>query len=45
MSYDLDFPAAQPAESFGFKHILYTKGGGRATVTIDRPDTNPRSGV
>lgn len=38
MSYDLDFPAAQPAKSFGFKHILYTKGGGRATVTIDRPE-------
>jgi enoyl-CoA hydratase/carnithine racemase len=38
MSYDLDYPAPQPAESFDFKHILYAKGEGRATITINRPE-------
>ena len=38
MSYELDYPKAQPADSFDFKHILYSKGGGRATVTINRPE-------
>ena len=38
MSYDLDYPTAQPADSFDFKHIRYTKGGGRATVMINRPE-------
>jgi enoyl-CoA hydratase/carnithine racemase len=37
MSYDLDYPAAQPAESFDFNYIIYTKGDGRATITINRP--------
>jgi enoyl-CoA hydratase/carnithine racemase len=27
----------RPAESFNFKLIQYTKGGGRATVTFNRP--------
>ncbi len=34
----MNFPAAQPAKSFGFKHILYEKEGHRATVTMNRPD-------
>src|SRR6266508_1960474 len=38
MSYDLDYPTPQPADSFDFKHILYTKANGRATVTINRPE-------
>jgi enoyl-CoA hydratase/carnithine racemase len=38
MSYDLDYPTPQPAESFDFKHILYRKGDGRATITINRPE-------
>jgi 1,4-dihydroxy-2-naphthoyl-CoA synthase len=38
MSYELDYPAAQPADAFDFKHILYAKGDGRATVTINRPE-------
>jgi enoyl-CoA hydratase/carnithine racemase len=29
---------AKPAESFGFKHIIYEKRGARATVTLNRPD-------
>lgn len=33
----MDFPTAQPAESFGFKNILYEKSGHRATVTMNRP--------
>src|SRR5919199_5388415 len=37
MSYDLEYPAAQPAGSFDFKYILYAKEGGRATITINRP--------
>ena len=32
------YPPAQPAESFGFERIIYTKGDWRATVTIDRPE-------
>jgi enoyl-CoA hydratase/carnithine racemase len=38
MSYNLDYPTAQPADSFDFKHILYTKNGERATITINRPE-------
>jgi enoyl-CoA hydratase/carnithine racemase len=38
MSHDLEYPTAQPAESFAFKHILYAKEGGRATITINRPE-------
>jgi enoyl-CoA hydratase/carnithine racemase len=38
MSYELDYPKAQPADSFDFKRILYSKSGGRATVTINRPE-------
>jgi enoyl-CoA hydratase/carnithine racemase len=34
----MEFPQAKPAESFGFKNILYSKQGHRATVTINRPD-------
>lgn len=34
----MDFPEPQPAGSFDFKNIVYTKGSHRATVTIDRPD-------
>jgi enoyl-CoA hydratase/carnithine racemase len=34
----MDFPQAQPAESFKFKSILYTKDGHRATVTMNRPE-------
>ncbi len=34
----MDFPHAQPVKSFGFKNIVYTKAGPRATVTINRPD-------
>lgn len=37
MSNELEYPAAQPAEAFDFKYILYAKGDGRATVTINRP--------
>lgn len=33
----MNFPMARPAESFGFKNILYAKNGHRATVTINRP--------
>jgi enoyl-CoA hydratase/carnithine racemase len=33
----MDFPQAQPADSFRFEHILYRKNGHRATVTINRP--------
>ena len=29
MSYDLDYPTPQPADSFDFKHILYAKANGR----------------
>src|SRR3984893_8152560 len=32
------YPPAQPAESFGFERIIYTKGDWRATVTINRPE-------
>jgi enoyl-CoA hydratase/carnithine racemase len=38
MSYNLDYPTPQPADSFDFKHILYAKNGGRATITINRPE-------
>jgi len=34
----MDFPHAQPVKSFGFKNIIYSKAGHRATVTINRPD-------
>jgi len=34
----MNFPQAQPAESFGFTNILYKKEGRRATVTMNRPD-------
>jgi len=27
----------RPAQDFGFQHILYEKSGGRAAITIDRP--------
>jgi enoyl-CoA hydratase/carnithine racemase len=30
--------SGRPAESFGFESILYLKGGGRATITLNRPD-------
>jgi len=33
----MDFPHAQPVKSFGFKNIIYTKAGQRATVTMNRP--------
>jgi len=33
----MNFPTARPTDSFGFKNILYTKTGHRATVTINRP--------
>ena len=32
----MNFPTARPADSFGFKNILYAKSGHRATVTINR---------
>jgi enoyl-CoA hydratase/carnithine racemase len=38
MTYDIDYPSAQPADAFDFKHIRYAKGNGRATVTINRPE-------
>jgi len=31
------FPAAKPAESFGFQNLIYQKHDRRATVTINRP--------
>ncbi|MBI1824962.1 MAG: enoyl-CoA hydratase/isomerase family protein [Planctomycetes bacterium] len=34
----MNFPERQPAESLGFKNIIYSKFGHRATVTINRPD-------
>ncbi len=34
----MNFPKAQPAESFDFKNIIYTKSGHRATVTLNRPE-------
>jgi len=34
----MDFPEAKPAESFEFQHIIYTKEGHRATVTMNRPE-------
>lgn len=33
----MDFPKAQPADSFGFKNIIYEKDGHRATVIMNRP--------
>jgi len=33
-----DFPQAQPAASFDFKNIIYTKQGHRATVVMNRPE-------
>lgn len=33
----MNFPEAKPAESFEFKHIIYTKEGHRATVVMNRP--------
>ncbi len=38
MSYDLDYPSAQPAETFDFWYIHYAKGDGRRTIMIDRPE-------
>ncbi|MCH7596520.1 MAG: enoyl-CoA hydratase/isomerase family protein [Planctomycetes bacterium] len=35
---EMNFPEAKPAESFDFKHIVYTKDGHRATVVMNRPD-------
>ena len=34
----MKFPEARPAESFGFKHIIYTKKAHRATVVMNRPE-------
>ena len=34
----MNFPEAKPAESFDFKHIIYTKDGHRATVVMNRPE-------
>jgi enoyl-CoA hydratase/carnithine racemase len=34
----VDYPSALTPEELGFKHILYTKAGGVATVTINRPE-------
>lgn len=34
----MQFPEPQPADSFGFKNIIYAKAGQRATVTINRPE-------
>ncbi|MGH9365171.1 MAG: enoyl-CoA hydratase-related protein, partial [Thermoanaerobaculia bacterium] len=34
----MNFPQPQPADSFGFKKIVYKKAGARATVTINRPE-------
>lgn len=31
---------ARPADSFSFEHILYTKHGARATVTLNRPQVH-----
>ncbi len=33
----MNFPEPQPAESFDFKNIIYTKQGHRATVVMNRP--------
>jgi enoyl-CoA hydratase/carnithine racemase len=33
----MNFPQPQPAESFDFKNIIYTKQGHRATVVMNRP--------
>ncbi len=33
----MEFPRAQPPDSFRFQNIIYTKVGHRATVTINRP--------
>ena len=38
MSYDLDYPLAQPAETFDFWYIHYAKGDGRGTIMIDRQE-------
>ncbi|MFL5733303.1 MAG: enoyl-CoA hydratase-related protein [Chloroflexia bacterium] len=34
----MDYPTAQTPEELGFKRIIYTKQGGVATVTINRPE-------
>jgi hypothetical protein len=34
MSYDLDYPSAQPAEMFDFWYIRYAKGDEQASITI-----------
>ena len=34
----MNFPQAQPASSFDFKNIIYTKEGHRATVVMNRPE-------
>lgn len=36
----MTFPRPQPASSFRFQHILYTKADHRATVTINRPEVH-----
>ncbi len=33
----LDYPRGLPPEELGFERIIYTKGEGRATVTLNRP--------
>ena len=38
MSYDLDYPSAQQAETFDFWYSHYAKRDGRGTVMIDRPE-------
>ncbi len=34
------YPAARPAEEFGFENILYSKQAGVATVTLNRPQVH-----
>ena len=38
MSYDLDYPSAQPAETLDFWYIRYAKGDGQGTIMIDRTE-------
>ena len=38
MSYDRDYPSAQPAETFVFWYIYYAKRDRRGTIMIDRPE-------
>jgi enoyl-CoA hydratase/carnithine racemase len=37
MRYAMRYPTPQDPAAFGFERIAYTKGAGRATVTINRP--------